>query len=180
MKGIVFVEFVDMVADMFSEDMVDEIIDAADLPSGGSYTSVGTYSHEEMLGLVTALSKKIDTPVPDLVHIFGKHLLGRFVQRYPAFFEEVDGAFAFIQTIENHIHEEVLKLYPEAELPELLCEELSETQLKVTYNSTRPFASLAQGLLEACVEHYGENIELKRLGNGDSESHAEFVLTKNG
>ena len=42
MKGIIFTEFMQMVEDRFSIEVAEEIIDAATLPSGGSYTSLGT------------------------------------------------------------------------------------------------------------------------------------------
>ncbi len=45
MKGVVFTEFIEMVEDQFSADMVDDIIDDAQPPSGGAYTAVGTYDH---------------------------------------------------------------------------------------------------------------------------------------
>ena len=34
MKGLVFREFIDLVEAKFGDDIVDEIIEAADLPSG--------------------------------------------------------------------------------------------------------------------------------------------------
>lgn len=40
MKGIVFTEFLEMVESHHSADMVDDIIDAARLVSGGIYTAV--------------------------------------------------------------------------------------------------------------------------------------------
>lgn len=49
MKGIVFVEFLEMVESTFSAEMADDIIDACDLSSGGAYTSVGTYPHSEIV-----------------------------------------------------------------------------------------------------------------------------------
>ena len=52
MKGIVFREFMQMVEDQFSLETADAIIEASHLASGGSYTSVGTYPHEEMVELV--------------------------------------------------------------------------------------------------------------------------------
>ena len=55
MKGVVFTEFLDMVADRFSPDMVEDIIDDAQLPSGGAYTAVGTYPHEEMVAMADGL-----------------------------------------------------------------------------------------------------------------------------
>ena len=36
MRGIVFTEFMSMVADVMSEDMLDDIIDDCDLPNGGA------------------------------------------------------------------------------------------------------------------------------------------------
>lgn len=35
MKGVVFTEFLEMVEARFSADLVDDVIDAANLPSGG-------------------------------------------------------------------------------------------------------------------------------------------------
>ena len=55
MKGVVFTEFIEMVENEFSPDLADTIITEAGLPSGGIYTSVGTYRHEEMLGSSTGL-----------------------------------------------------------------------------------------------------------------------------
>jgi len=43
MKGIIFTEFLEMVEDRFSPEIADRIIEAADLPSGGAYTAIGTY-----------------------------------------------------------------------------------------------------------------------------------------
>jgi len=57
MKGIVFNEFIEMVEDKFGEDMVDDIIDESDLPSGGAYTTVGTYDHGELVTMVVKLSE---------------------------------------------------------------------------------------------------------------------------
>lgn len=56
MKGIVFTEFIEMVENRFSADMMDDILDAANTASGGAYTAVGTYDHGEMVALVSALS----------------------------------------------------------------------------------------------------------------------------
>jgi hypothetical protein len=179
MKGVIFVEFIEMVEDVFSAEMVDNIIDEAQLQSGGSYTAVGTYPHQELLDLVSALSNRVNVPVPELVYTFGKHLLDRFFIRYPEFFNGIEGTYSFVQTIERHIHQEVRKLYPEAELPVINCEVFSDSLMKVHYKSVRPFASLASGLLNACVEHYGENIEIIRRDlEGEPETHAEFTLTR--
>ena len=75
MKGVVFTEFLEMVEARFSADVVDDIIDAANLPSGGVYTAVGTYPHEEIVALVLALAQQTGLSVRDLLLVFGEHLL---------------------------------------------------------------------------------------------------------
>ncbi len=52
MKGIVFTEFLEMVEEKFSPELADRIVEEAELPSGGVYTTVGTYNHGEMIKLV--------------------------------------------------------------------------------------------------------------------------------
>ena len=70
MKGVVFTEFFGMVGDVFSDDMVDDLIDATDPASGGAYTAVGTYDHGEIVAMVVELSARTGTPVPDLLQAF--------------------------------------------------------------------------------------------------------------
>ena len=62
MKGIVFVEFIEMIENDFSIEMSDRLIEMSDLPSNGIYTSVGTYAPEEMITLVGNLSALTGTP----------------------------------------------------------------------------------------------------------------------
>lgn len=179
MKGIVFCEFVEMLEQEFSADMADEIISGAALESGGAYTTVGTYDHHEMLALVTQLSEKTGTPVPDLVEAFGRYLFGRFVDLYPAFFEGVDGAFSFLDRIEEHVHVEVLKLYPDAELPTFDTSRTDDNTMVMVYQSTRPFADLAKGLIEGCIAHYGEPVDVQMEDLSDEgRTHVRFTLRR--
>jgi len=117
--------------------------------------------------------------VPALIRAFGKHLFGRFVQGYPHFFEGVDSVFTFLPRVENYIHIEVKKLYPDAELPSFACDASHPGQLVMTYKSSRPFADLAEGLILACIEHYGENIALtSETLSGAQRTHVSFILTQ--
>lgn len=181
MKGIVFTEFMDMVESTFSLDVVDQIIDRAHLASGGAYTSVGAYDHEELIALVSELSQMTHIPVPELVRTFGKYLFKRFTVIYPHFFKGVSEPFDFLTKIESYIHVEVLKLYPDAELPHLACEIKSENELEMLYTSLRPFYDFAFGLIEGCFEHFKTpvTIEMLHLEAGlNKEYRTLFKLTK--
>ena len=179
MKGIVFTEFLEMVEAKFSPELADRIVEAAELPSGGVYTSVGTYDHGEMISLVSCLSKETAIDSPDLMRAFGEHLFSRFKILYPKYFEEIDSAFDFLTKVENYIHVEVYKLYPEAELPTFSYDLAQPGCLRLTYQSTRPFAPLAEGLIRGCFAHFGEDadIRVEDLSDGAGTA-ARFVLTR--
>jgi hypothetical protein len=179
MKGIVFREFIDMVEEVFDPDMADQIIDDCQLESEGAYTTVGTYDHAEILQMVTRLSEITKTSVPGLVQSFGKHMLARFTQLYPEFFAGINTTYDFLDTIENHIHVEVKKLYSDAELPSFQTQQLDPQNYEMIYQSSRPFADLAHGLILGTIEHFQENItiDIIDLSNGQG-NHCKFLLKK--
>lgn len=168
MKGMVFTEFLEMVENKFSADMVDDIIADSNLPNGGAYTAVGTYDHSELVTMVVALSKRTDIPAPALVQVFGEHLFGRFNALYPSFFAGITSALDFLEGIETVIHTEVRKLYPDAQLPQFDCTR-SADGLKMLYSSPRHFGDLAEGLIKGAVAYFGGGIEVTRIAqdNGD-------------
>ena len=180
MKGIVFTEFLEMVEDKFSPNMADKIIDASkNLSTDGAYTAVGTYHHSELIELVSHLSEETEIDLGLLVKTFGIYLFGRFVALYPSFFEENSSTFGFLQLIENHVHVEVRKLYPDAELPTFDTNLLNDNHLEMIYQSKRPFAPLAEGLMLGCMEYYGETIEIQKEDlSGGENKHVKFTLIK--
>lgn len=177
MKGIVFCEFIEMVNTQFSEEMSDDLIDATDPASGGVYTTVGTYDYNELVAMVVELSKRVNAPVPDLIHAFGLHLSKVFASKFNDFFSECATTVDFLKRIDNHIHVEVRKLYPDAELPVFSYEDLQEGQFKLTYESQRNFADLAHGLIEGCATYYNESFVIERHSlPSDKACSVEFIL----
>lgn len=160
MLGMVFTEFVEMVETHFSPEVADAILQQAAPADGGAYTAVGYYDHAELVAMVAALSERTGIAVPDLVRVFGKHLLGRFTELYPGMFSRCGSLFDFLASIDAHIHVEVRKLYGEARLPHFDVLERSPTYLRLRYRSPRSMEALALGLLEGAAEHYGQASEI--------------------
>ncbi len=175
MKGVVFTEFFELVEAEFGEDVLDDIIDNTELQSDGVYTAVGHYDYNDMLKLVVALSAETNIPITDLIETYGKYLFGRFVIMYPRFFEEVSSTYVFLARVDEHIHVEVKKLYPDAELP-VFESTIEGPKMTIVYDSKRPFGYLAKGLLDGCIEHFGESIETTRADISDDMTSATFEL----
>lgn len=179
MKGIVFTEFLEMVEESHGYEMVDTIITKSNLESEGVYTAVGTYPHHEMVALVSALSKETDTPIPKLLYVFGTYLFKTFTANYKEFFDASDNIFDFLESIEDYIHVQVLKLYPDAELPTFKTQSRTESDLRLVYYSERKMADLALGLVQSAIEYYGENATVEIQNMKEDGSKVLFIITKN-
>lgn len=176
MKGMIFTEFLEMVGQVFSPTMVETIIDAAQLPNQGAYTDVGTYDHQEIIRLITALSKETGISTSELQIIYGKHLFKKLFTRYPHIIQRTKNVFEFLNSVDGHIHVEVLKLYPEAELPRFQCEIISPDQMTMAYYSNHPFQDLAEGLMQGAADHFHEKIRIQRTAIAATETKKYNVL----
>ena len=140
MKGVVFTEFLEMVEQKFGMEMVNALIENNDLSSDGVYSAVGTYHHSEMVSLVVDLGKRSGITIPDLLKAFGAYLFQTFQTGYPEMFANVS-RFEFLQSVDQEIHVEVLKLYPDAEF--LPSDRIaSEHVLQMDYRSDRAMGAL--------------------------------------
>ena len=178
MKGIVFTEFLEMVEQRFSPEIADRLIDESDLPSGGIYTAVGTYEHTEIVTMVSKLSEISGLPISVLINAFGQYLFGRFYALYPHFFEGVNRSLDFLGRIEDVIHVEVKKLYPDAQLPRFDIVRLDEQSLIMTYHSDRHLGDLAEGLIQSCIAHFGETIDVQRDDLTTPDAPVRFTLSQ--
>ncbi|MFT6939904.1 MAG: hypothetical protein ACJASN_001393 [Cyclobacteriaceae bacterium] len=156
MKGVIFSEYLDFVENGFGYDAVDDIIASCDLASEGAYTSIGSYPFEELQQLLTQTCIIVDRSAEELLKGFGAHLFTMFVSSYGHFFEHSKSSFDILSVLDDHIHPEVLKLYPDAELPSFEVTERSDSHMVMVYKSTRKMSTLAEGLIESCMVHFKE------------------------
>jgi hypothetical protein len=177
MKGLVFVELLAMAEDAFGEDVVDGVIDRADLPSGGAYTAVGKYPCDELMTLVRGFSQHSGIPGPALQRLFGHWMMNSFVKHYPDFFVGRSGSLDMLAAIEDEIHVEVRKLYPDADLPHFDVVRPDDETMQMTYRSPRPLADFCHGLIEGCVTHFGETAVIDRNDRSTGErTEADFSI----
>jgi len=180
MKGIVFKVLETHLERHFGEKMLDEILSDASLSTRGAYTAVGDYPHSDLIKMVSIVAERTDTPVPDLVRQFGFELFGALAGAHKDMLSQFVGCVDMLASIETVIHRDVRKLYQGAELPRFDVEARDgERYLRLVYQSTRPFADLAEGLIEGALVHYGvkEFATISREDRAPDGTHAVFELT---
>lgn len=177
MKGMLFTELLNFIERHCDMATAEQIIDGANLASQGAYTSVGNYSHEEMIKLVLSASSVLKAPPQALMRKFGQELFSRLYESHPQFFEEgVNDAPEFLARIQQHIHDEVVKLYPESNPPQVTVSKESNL-LRVKYESHRPFALVALGLVEGCFDYFGKPVKVEFEDDLDATSStAQFII----
>ena len=175
MLGLVFTEFVEMVEATHSHAVADAVLEAAGLPHGGAYTAVGYYPPEEFNRLLAALSRHTGEPPDHLAQTFGRHLASRFAQLHPGHFAPHHHPFDLLASVDSHIHVEVRKLYPDAQLPRFEVLSRGEGRMVLRYRSPRAMHHLAWGLIEGMAGHYGRPC---RLEMALEDGGALFTITE--
>lgn len=178
MKGVIFCEFLEMVEKEFGYETVDHIITESNIASGGIYTSTGTYPHQEIFALTKALSERVQIPLEDLLYHYGKYAFKILGGHHKDLVKNYNDAFKLLTRVEDTIHVEVLKLYPEAELPRLDIRQLSNKKMEIIYKSQRRMSSFAKGLIDGCLEHYDEKCDVDVQPLNEDGTKVLFTIEK--
>ena len=178
MKGIIFTEFLDLVEKKFGLVMVDKIINQSQLDSNGAYTSVGTYEFSEMLQLISNLSENTDISVDDLLMVYSEHLFAALLKTHPNLVSHYKTPMDLVASIESHIHVEVKKIYPDAQLPTFDLEERTDNKMVMIYKSNKALYMLGKGLMLETFKLFNVpvNVNIEKLNTDGTE--VRFIIEK--
>jgi pimeloyl-ACP methyl ester carboxylesterase len=176
-KGVIITKFLEFVEEQYSADLVDDLLDGTDLPYGGVYTSVGTYSAGEMTALLDALSVRTGLSVRAVLLTYGAFVFSRLAASFPELVDRDAGMFAFLTTIPAIHHDEVVKIYPDAQLPSFEVAQDGDV-VTIRYSSPRRLADFAEGLLAGVCSYFDEAARIERRDVEADGSVVQFTLTR--
>ncbi len=160
MRGMVFTELFELVEEKFGYDLLDKVIEASNLPNDGAYSATGSYPFEELVTIVVNLSENTNIPVPTLLEVYGEYLFDKLIKALPQFDQKDIDLLSFIESVEDHIHVQVKKLYPDAELPTFEIISSTPHELKFNYVSKKNIPNLAKGLILGASKHFNQHVEV--------------------
>jgi hypothetical protein len=161
MKGVIFNLAEEVISDGFGNAVWDDVLDAAGLD--GAFTSLGNYPDSDLVSLVTASSAILGVPATDVIRTLGKGALPLLAERYPMFFTPHSSTRPFLLTLNEVIHAEVRKLYPDADVPEFEFVTSDPDWLVMQYRSHRKLCALAEGFVMGAAAHYAEQAEIHHV-----------------
>ncbi|MFM7062517.1 MAG: heme NO-binding domain-containing protein [Actinomycetes bacterium] len=144
-KGVLFDVVREVVAELLGEDQWDNAVEAAGLD--GSYTSLGNYPDQELSTLVVLLSDAAGLSQADTMRAVGLHGWKHLEARQPELVVGIGDMGGLLHSLNNVIHTEVRKLYPDSVVPAFGVEDQGPDHWLLTYESQRRMCFLAEGLL---------------------------------
>lgn len=178
MKGIIFTEFMQLVEEKFGLETLDNVLDAA--MDEGVYTTAGSYDHRSLVKLIIALSNKTGISATDLQEVFGESVFDNLYSTIPnqAGLKECQTAFQFIRHVEDYIHVEVKKLYPDSNPPSFDFISETETEMMFDYRSVRCMSHVCFGLVKGCASHFNEQIIITMNPVDEAGKQVRFSLVR--
>lgn len=160
MKGVLFNVVEDVVTEAFSADVWDDVVEHAGV--SGAYTSLGNYPDEELGSVVEATASAAGQTVPDALRLAGHLGFAHLVRRAPDLLDGLDGWRAVLTALDDIIHPEVRKIYPDADVPGFATEP-DGSGLLVTYTSRRALCALAEGLMTGAGKWFDTDLHVIHL-----------------
>lgn len=178
MKGIIFTEFITIVEAQFGLDVSQQMLDGAN--DSGIYTAVGSYDHQQLIKLIMSLSHITNIPPQQLQQTYGRLVFPTLLQSLPTLDIKTDNTFSFIKKVEQHIHLEVKKLYPDATPPKFIFSNQTQSTMTMDYHSARCMGYVCMGLLEGCADYFNQSLTIIMQPMNIAQSHIRFSLTLTG
>lgn len=175
-KGVVFAELVGFLDQKGGPVFAEKVLAKADLDHGGAYTRIGLYPWEEAVRVVAAASQESGADFDELCQAFGQFLFERFTILYAEIIDRYPDAESLLTHVGGHIHGEVRGMYPDAEPPNIATRKSAEG-LIVEYESYRPFAHIAHGLISGAMAHFGDNRKIAWRNVNPEGSRASFLIS---
>jgi hypothetical protein len=174
MLGVVFTELLHMVEARHAQATPERIIERAGLSHGGAYTAVGSYPSEELERLLAALAEETGSTRTQLLESFGEYLFGRLAAAHPQLLAERPSLFDLLGHLDQTIHPQVQRLYPQAELPRFGVLQRDARRMLLRYDSPRRMASLAVGLIRGAAAMYGVDVSVQLETVSTSDPHVRL------
>lgn len=158
MKGVIFNSLADALIGIGGEELWDDVLERAKLD--GAYTTLGSYDDAEFLALVSTAAELLNRTTDEMVADVGELLAPQLAGRHPELVGEHDGTASLLCTLNDVIHPEVLKLYPDASVPDFTTLRREGNKLDLLYRSKRNLPTLAAGLIRGAARLYDEAVSM--------------------
>jgi len=164
MKGLIFshlLQYVEKEYDTKTKDLM--LAHAGSSSADGVYHEGDSYPYEEIFLLVGNLSTITNVSMAKTFENFGEYLFIQLARAFSHFFSPNETLFGFLQKLESHIHLEVRKKFPDANLPGFDFEPIDENNLKMIYKSERAMSDFGMGMIKGAAIWFNRKVFVGKI-----------------
>jgi predicted Ser/Thr protein kinase len=159
MHGLIFLQFQKFAQTQGGGTAWDSLLREAQLPVK-SYSPARPYPDEEMLALVGAAGRLLNTPATAVLEAFGEFVAPELIRLYGKLIEPEWKTLDLLENVEKLIHTAVRVGNPGAQPPVLDCVRSTPDELQIVYSSDRRLCGVAKGIVKGLARHYGETVRI--------------------
>ncbi len=155
MKGVLFNVVEAVITELDGADAWDDVLEASGVV--GAYTSLGDYPDGELSVLVVATAARFELSADAVLVIAGRQGFRHLVAHHPELVSQYRDVLGLAADLDDVIHPEVRKLYPDA-TPPTFRSVRRDHGIDLEYRSHRRLCRLVEGLLLGAGDYYGQAV----------------------
>ncbi|HCX65253.1 MAG TPA: chemotaxis protein [Eubacteriaceae bacterium] len=173
MKGTVVSTWLKSLKNIYGEDVVAKGTDHVHWDRDRIITPLEDIDDAEIFSVFDTIAESVNESVEDIWKSVGKQNIYTFHSWFPSYFER-DSLKGFILMMDD-VHAQLTRLIKGANPPRLIAEEITPTEMELTYISKRGLFHYFLGLLEGSSEYFKEKLNTKILDQGKMEDGRHFL-----
>ena len=163
MKGVVFVELLDLLDDRYSMKFTEQVIEQSQVYSTGAYNALGQFDHRELLALMEAVECSFPDDTESIYLELGERLVTRCIAEFPTLFRSDSCLPDTLGHMESLMHMDDLLVDQSAELPEIRLDRVGPNQLILDYFYDPRLADFTIGLIHGCAGYHDLETDVHSL-----------------
>ena len=100
------------------------------------------------------------------------------MRSHPNLVDHYKDPMDLLASIENHIHVEVQKIYPDAQLPTFELEDRNDNKMVMVYKSDKALYMLGKGLMQETFKLFKTPVEINLEKLNEAGTEVRFFINK--
>ncbi|MFW6268565.1 MAG: heme NO-binding domain-containing protein [Bacillota bacterium] len=174
MKGTIVSTWLNTLENMLGKEVINKAKRNLNWDEELIISPLMNISDDKIFGLINEIADLEGLTSQELWRKMGHQNIYSFSEWFPSYFKNRK-LKPFLMMM-NTVHQQLTRMIPGANPPDLIAEEKDEQTITITYSSHRGMFNYFMGLLEGSSEYFNEDIQVKELSKDTSGENKEMTV----
>ncbi len=174
MKGTVVLAWINTLNYLYGEDKVSQVVSELGWEGDDIISPTENVPDDKARGLIDKVAEQEGVSSSEVFKEMGKENLQAFNELFPSYFEQ-STAKEFLMMMDE-VHKQLTKMISGANPPGMKAEEISPTEIKMSYVSHRGLTDYLMGLFEGVGDYFQEKVTAEKLEEGKTADGKHYMV----